>query len=993
MLEDVINSLYLRKPLILFSLCALLSISYCGNGSSFKNTDKNNSPTAYDISTTTLVNSSVDIILQATDPENQQLTYRIIDNPGNGSLTQKAYNIYRYVPDADYEGDDDFSFRVNDGAADSNTGKVSINIGIPNHPPAAQDLDVHTTFNTMCEIVLTATDADNDAIEIHIIQQPEHGNLEIIDGRYYYHPAENYYGTDSILYQATDAYSTGSVGRISIEVGVINNAPDAIEITETIAEDAVFILPFSVTIESHEIWDSPITYEISVQPGHGTVTYNSLTGEWIYTPETNYNGVITFYYRAFDGIDYSSDTPVTLNISPLNDAPAVADFTLIVTESSTPHNIPIQGSDPDGDNLTFTINQVSSLPGSFSYSNGDENAVYTSPAVAGNYGLYELTYTAKDTENNVSNTGRIYIVIRPENVWFVNPGNTGIQTGKCWHQGFRYISDAVSAAQPGDRIWINGGTGVTHTVKPGEFTIADFTGKTDMINSKGLTLIGGFALNSYNITDSSPALRPSVIDGEKMAEHLIIKAENLCIIRNIRITGGNATGTEAFKRGGGIYVPENKKDIYISNIIIENSHAVSGGGIYIGQNCSSLTIENSAFNSNTSEIRGAGMAIAENTKVTLTDCQFTGNITDDFGGGLSNMGTATLNNCIFTGNNAQYGGGVYDHNNPSIYTNCDFISNTAVKSGGGIFNYGSLSLVDCGDIRNNNAPRGGGIFNDASGIGGTADVHISNCDISYNTASQNGGGIYNLHSTVLIDNGSNINNNQNTGTEEDNGGGGIFCGEGTNLTVNSSAITNNTANMNGGGIFSIEYSNLIFNNAVMGSNRSNSRNGGGLSLSQSIATLTNSTISGNDAVYGGGIYIDNYSRLFFSGTGGVYPYIKLNTAYNSGGGIYSLNSLFSITNSHIENNSFTLAAGSGGGIYADTSNVALNSVYVEKNHGAANASPLNYSGYHLKNCQTAALSLCRSDVINPGESDYDTQHGNYLTGTDEPYLFQFYNGL
>jgi hypothetical protein len=76
-------------------------------------------------------------------------------------------------------------------------------------------------------------------------------------------------------------------------------------------------------------------------------------------------------------------------------------------------------------------------------------------------------YTARDSSGTESNTGSIYIVIRPENVLFVNPDNQGLETGQCWHQGFRYISDAIASAGPGDQIWLTGGNGVTHRLSPG----------------------------------------------------------------------------------------------------------------------------------------------------------------------------------------------------------------------------------------------------------------------------------------------------------------------------------------------------------------------------------------------------------------------------------------------------------------------------------------------------------------------------------------------
>lgn|GEM_PF-3462643 len=990
-----INQSIIKSVAAFIIFTAVIAVTSCGDTSSFRNSDGNTQPTAYDISITTLINTPVDIILQATDPDNQSLTYRITDNPDHGILVQKTYNVFRYTPAADYEGSDSFRYRVNDGKADSNSAVVSILMGVPNHAPVAHDASISTPFNTGCNVTLTVTDADNDLFEITIIQDPEHGTINRInENTYYYTPADNYYGTDTILFQAADEHSTGNIGKITITIAITNSPPVAAEVSATIAEDTPFILPFAVDLV--ELWDSETLYEIVIYPDHGTVSFDNGNNHWIYTPETDYNGTVSFYYRAYDGIDYSDKALVTLYVSPAPDAPVVSDRTVIVTEPVTQYNIMLQGSDPDGDALTFTLSGANSLPGSLNHTGGNDEAVYTSPAdISENYGLYLLTYTASDG-TYTSNTGTIYVVIRPENVWFVNPGNTGARTGQCWHQGFVYISEAVAEAQPGDQIWILGGA--THRLMPGtggERILADLAGKTE--DNTGLTLIGGFPMNSYNIEDSGPIANTSIIDGENIAEH-VIRAGSNCVIRNVTITRGNARGTETFNRGGGIFVPDAMTNIIIDNVIIHNSHAVSGGGIYIGSNCSAITVTDSVLYTNDSEIRGGGCAIAEYSEVLMNNCLFNDNETLDFGGGLSNMGTLTAEDCTFSGNTAQYGGGLYDHHNPSVYTNCIFRDNTAAISGGGIFNFGSITLSDCAIGHEsdyslgNSAKRGAGIFNDASGIADMVNVDISNCIISHNTSSQNGAGIYNLRSKVLLHENCEISYNKSIGTLTGNDGGGIYCTEGTTLVINNSTIRNNSTEMNGGGIYADGYSDLTLNNTTLSSNQAQQGRGGAVYLSQAYARLNDSTVDSNRSIYGGGFYLINHSRLYFAGTGTVYPYtyIRDNNSERDGGGIYSEGSLIEITKAHILNNVFNSPTGNGGGIYAAGSSVTLNQVYVEMNHGPQNESKTNYSGYYLTDSTGLNISLLHTV---PGYPDTSENYFNYLTIPEEPYISydnQFY---
>ena len=99
----------------------------------------NNPPVAEDQSVETDKNESIDITLEAIDPDNDPLTYIITSLPSNGSLkeggteiTSVPYsllgNTVTYTPNTDYTGSDSFTFKANDGKEDSNEATVSITV-------------------------------------------------------------------------------------------------------------------------------------------------------------------------------------------------------------------------------------------------------------------------------------------------------------------------------------------------------------------------------------------------------------------------------------------------------------------------------------------------------------------------------------------------------------------------------------------------------------------------------------------------------------------------------------------------------------------------------------------------------------------------------------------------------------------------------------------------------------------------------------------------
>jgi VCBS repeat-containing protein len=90
----------------------------------------NEVPVANDVSVST--NIGQPIIggeLDATDGDNDPLTYSEVDGPTHGTLTIDSIDgTYTYTPNQGYAGTDSFTYKVNDGFTDSNTATVSIQI-------------------------------------------------------------------------------------------------------------------------------------------------------------------------------------------------------------------------------------------------------------------------------------------------------------------------------------------------------------------------------------------------------------------------------------------------------------------------------------------------------------------------------------------------------------------------------------------------------------------------------------------------------------------------------------------------------------------------------------------------------------------------------------------------------------------------------------------------------------------------------------------------
>ncbi len=181
----------------------------------------NQAPLAQDGSAETDEDAPVAITLQATDADNNPLTYSIAATPAKGTLSGAAPNL-TYTPNANANGSDSFTFRANDGHVNSNTATITITVHAVNDAPVANNQSTSTTKNIATAIALTATDVDNASLSYIIVTQPSHGTLSGAPPAVTYTPDADYTGNDSFTFKANDGQYDSNVATVSITVSETN---------------------------------------------------------------------------------------------------------------------------------------------------------------------------------------------------------------------------------------------------------------------------------------------------------------------------------------------------------------------------------------------------------------------------------------------------------------------------------------------------------------------------------------------------------------------------------------------------------------------------------------------------------------------------------------------------------------------------------------------------------------------------------------------------
>lgn len=201
--------------------------------------------------------------------------------------------------------------------------------------------------------------------------------------------------------------------------------PTVTNIVVTTLEDTPKTFVFAGTDPSN----SALSYIISTQPQHGTISINGDLGT--YTPNANYNGQDIISYVASSVNGASNIATIIITITAVNDAPVIEDVRVALNENrftnsmfdakenskikfainsnrSGSVDIVLTGSDIDGDNLAFSI--VETNAGTVSL---DNNIATYTPSQDWN-GVDTFSFKAFDGSLE-SNVAKVILSVNPQN--------------------------------------------------------------------------------------------------------------------------------------------------------------------------------------------------------------------------------------------------------------------------------------------------------------------------------------------------------------------------------------------------------------------------------------------------------------------------------------------------------------------------------------------------------------------------------------------------
>lgn len=180
----------------------------------------NHAPVSDNQSVVTSEDVSLPVVLSGSDVDGNSLLYTVVSNPANGALTGTAPNL-TYSPNANFNGEDSFTFKTNDGA-DSNIATVYVSVASVNDAPVATADRGSTQAGRSVSLGVLAndTDVDGDVLTLTAVSPALYGTATITRDKLKirYVPNAGFSGTDTFTYTVSDGKGGIATATVSVKV-------------------------------------------------------------------------------------------------------------------------------------------------------------------------------------------------------------------------------------------------------------------------------------------------------------------------------------------------------------------------------------------------------------------------------------------------------------------------------------------------------------------------------------------------------------------------------------------------------------------------------------------------------------------------------------------------------------------------------------------------------------------------------------------------------
>ncbi len=307
----------------------------------------------------TVEDVSISRRLEAADIEGDDVTYVIREAPKHGELelTNHRSGRFEYIPTADWSGTDEFSYTVNDGAADSEVALVSIHVDPVNDPPEISDIGSQSiSEGELKRIEFTVDEGGGDIEDVQVLSiVVASSNQELVaddairlsfsdddsdadKGHLVITPAAGVSGSSQIMLTLSDGVDAVDAS-FTFSVGSVNDPPTVSTIPDQELDEDSWIDSIAFTVDEGGGADEDVQIlKISavssnpdlisgddIQINFRDDDSDASGGILSLRPLKNASGEATITVTVDDGIESATES-FKLRVLPVNDPPEISDI-------------------------------------------------------------------------------------------------------------------------------------------------------------------------------------------------------------------------------------------------------------------------------------------------------------------------------------------------------------------------------------------------------------------------------------------------------------------------------------------------------------------------------------------------------------------------------------------------------------------------------------------------------------------------------------------
>ena len=275
-----------------------------------------------------------------TDADHNTLTIASVTSGPGGTAVLNPDGTVTFTPNANFNGQANFSYTATDGAATSNSATVTVNVAPVNDAPVANPDTLTATEETpitytAAQLLGNDTDADGNILTIASVTSGAGGTAVLNpDGTVTFTPNVSFNGAASFSYVANDGTVNSNSATVTVNVAPVNDAPVANPDTLAATEDTPITYTAAQLLGNDTDAEHNTLTIASVTSGAGGTAVLNPDGTVTFTPNANFNGAASFSYMANDGTVNSNSATVTVNVAPVNDAAVITPALASLTETN-----------------------------------------------------------------------------------------------------------------------------------------------------------------------------------------------------------------------------------------------------------------------------------------------------------------------------------------------------------------------------------------------------------------------------------------------------------------------------------------------------------------------------------------------------------------------------------------------------------------------------------------------------------------------------------